>query len=299
MSRQDDTEKNPDRKHLDGVRATTQGRQEPVRQTVAIVTGSSRGIGRELARQLAAAGHAVVLNGRDGSRLSAIERELSEQGYTVCAVAGDVTTAQGAQLLIDEARRRFGRIDVLFNNVGVSMRGPARELVPEVVNRLLRVNVTGAVLPSVVALPYLLESKGSIVFVSTVAAVHGFPNVSMYSAAKMALTGFAQSLYAEHATDGLHVATVYLGFTENDPDKTVVAPNGTEYRHTRRAHHTQQEAAATIVRAWKRRKRAIVAVRAGRFLRFLDGILPGLVDRVLSRSRGRIHQTERREEPED
>jgi NAD(P)-dependent dehydrogenase (short-subunit alcohol dehydrogenase family) len=173
------------------------------------------------------------------------------------------------------------------------MRGPVRELDTAVVEQLLHVNTLGAVYPTIAALPALLQSRGSVVFVSTLAAVHGFPGVSMYSAAKMAVTGFAQALHAEHARDGLHIGVAYLGFTENDPEKTVLSADGRPFQHRRRAQKTQAEAAEFLLRIWKRRKRTMVAVPSGRALMALNRIAPRLVDWFLARSGGRIHQVER------
>ncbi|MSP70420.1 MAG: SDR family NAD(P)-dependent oxidoreductase, partial [Bacteroidetes bacterium] len=99
---------------------------------VAIITGSSRGIGKAIAIEFAKKGIHIVLNGRDAQRLQETENEIKNIHDNVISVCSDVSTIAGGQLLIDECINAFGRIDFLINNVGVSMRGDVADLNPEV-----------------------------------------------------------------------------------------------------------------------------------------------------------------------
>ncbi|MFW5693935.1 MAG: SDR family NAD(P)-dependent oxidoreductase [Alkalispirochaeta sp.] len=261
---------------------------------VVIITGSSRGIGRETARELARRGVTVVLNGRTPERLDATLEELraAVPDGTFSAVACDIATEDGARALIRHTVETWGRVDGLIANAGVSMRGAVADLHSSTLDRLTTGNVHSAVLPTVAVLPELLKTHGAVIFVSTVAALHGFPGVSLYSASKAAVGTFAESLTAEVSRRGVHVGTVYLGFVENDPDKTTLGADGTVFHHERRAMQSQSDAAAAIVRALLRRKRRTITVGAGTLLDIAHRIAPRVVTRVLARSGGRIHSVD-------
>lgn len=258
---------------------------------VVIVTGSSRGIGRETARELARRGMTVVLNGRTPHRLDTTLEELRSAlpDAALSAVACDISTPEGARELVRHAVETWGRVDGLINNAGVSMRGAIVDLQAPTLDQLTSGNLHSAVLPTVAVLPELLKTNGSVVFVSTVAALHGFPGVSLYSATKAAVGTFAESLTAEVSRRGVHVGTVFLGFVENDADKTTIGADGTAFHHERRAMQSQADAAQAIVRAVLRRKRRTITVGAGRLLDAAHRIAPRLVSRTLARSGGRLH----------
>lgn len=260
---------------------------------VVVVTGSNRGIGRETARAFAARGAKVVLNGRDRERLTAVEEELSAQGFHVTSYAGDVTEADGARGLIEHAVSIYGRIDVLINNAGISMRGAFGETSPEVIDRVTRVNIVGAALPTRFALPYLSETGGSIVFISSLAGVRGFPGVAMYSAAKMALTGLSEGLRAEVGPAGVHVGLLWVSFTENDPDKKIYAADGTPMSISRPFKSSQADVAAAVVDVVARRRRQRAMTLQGKLFVLLNRFAPWLVRRIIARSAGAVHRYSR------
>ncbi len=260
-----------------------------MRGKAVVVTGSSRGIGRETALRLGLLGAGVVINGRDTAVLERSRDYLLQHGVDVNVCQGDVTNPEDCRRLVETCVTRYGRLDVLVNNAGVSMRGTFSDLVPEVVDRVLTTNIAGAVLPSVAAMSELRRSGGSIVFISSLAALRGFPGVSIYSAAKMSLTAIAQSLEAELYGSGVHVGIVYLGFTENDPEKRSLSSDGSEISVRRRAHMTQAQAAERIVSLVLRRKRTSVLTIEGRLLGLLQRMFPRLVQFVMNRSGGKIH----------
>ncbi|NBF41404.1 MAG: SDR family oxidoreductase [Spirochaetes bacterium] len=260
---------------------------------VVVVTGSSRGIGRETARAFAAAGAHVVLNGRNRERLEEVRQELASAGYAVSAYACDVTVAEEARGLIEHAAGVRGRLDVLVNNAGISMRGPFADTAPEVVEEVTRVNILGAALPTRYAVPHLLDARGSVVFISSLAGVRGFPGVAMYSAAKMALTGLSQSLRAELEPQGVHVGSVWVSFTENDPDKQIYAADGTLMSIRRSWKTSQAEVAAAVLGVVARRRRELVMTLQGKLFVLLARLAPRLVDQIISRSRGAVHSYSR------
>lgn len=266
---------------------------------VYVVTGSSRGIGRETARVLLARGYSVVINGRNETALHRTGEALT--GYSVpspasagpplLAVAADVSTEAGAAHLVSRTLETYGRIDGLVNNAGISMRGRIQDLRCDTIDKLYRGNILSAVLPTVAALPELEKTRGHVVFVSTVAALWGFPGVSMYSATKAAVETFARAVDAEARRSGVRTTTVYLGFVENDPDKETLAADGTMFRHTRKAQQTQLKAATAIAEALQGRRRRVITIPSGVVLDRVARFLPGVVALFLARSGGRIHRT--------
>jgi short-subunit dehydrogenase len=196
------------------------------RGKVVIVTGSSMGIGKEVAKIFAAQHAKVVLNARNAERLNATRNELLESGFDVIAVTGDISSEKDCRMLIETTIQHYGKIDVVINNAGLSMRGRLEELSVDVITLMYGVNVVGPVILSRLAIPYLKENKGSLVFISSIAGLKGLPLISVYSSAKMALTAVADSIRIEHASENLHVGIVYVGYTEIQPGKQAIGSDG-------------------------------------------------------------------------
>lgn len=193
---------------------------------VVIITGSSMGIGKEVARLLAAQKAKVVINARNPERLRATESELKSEGYDVFAVAGDVSLDTDCHRLIDLTLKHYGKIDVLVNNAGISMRGRLEELSLDVISKIYEINVIGPVKLARLAISHIKKSKGSIVFISSLVGIKGLPLISVYSSAKMALTAIVESMRAEHVTENVHVGIVYVGYTEIEEGKTAMGKDG-------------------------------------------------------------------------
>jgi len=193
-----------------------------MRGKVAIVTGSSMGIGKATAQLLAEKGAKVVINGRTESRLLETKQVFSDKGYEVMAVAADISCPEGAKQLVDQTMQEFGKIDILVNNAGMSSRGYFDELAPEVFEEIMKINFLGCMYPTKFAEPHLAASQGSVVFISSVAGIRGLPETSIYCASKMALTSMAESLRVELSDKDIHVGIVYVGITKNAPGKKVI-----------------------------------------------------------------------------
>lgn len=172
---------------------------------VVIVTGASSGIGEAMAREFAAQGARVVLGARSVQKLQLIAGDIRSRGGQAAYCGVDVTDVGECRRLIDTAVREFGGIDVLVCNAGLSMRAIFDDVDLEVLHRLMDVNFWGTVNCCKFALPYLQQSHGSIVGISSVAGLHGLPGRTGYSASKFAMTGFLETLRIENLRKGLHV----------------------------------------------------------------------------------------------
>ena len=190
---------------------------------VAIVTGAARGIGRGVALGLADAGADVVVSDLGGSgqkwsyrladrgELEETTKAVEARGVKALAVPCDVTDASQVQQLIDATQRELGHIDILVNNAGVVHFGPLVEFDEARWDQLFAVNVKGVFLASRAVIPHLIESKGSIVNISSVAGKRGYAGGAAYCGTKFAVVGITQALAAELGPQGVRVNAVCPG----------------------------------------------------------------------------------------
>jgi NADP-dependent 3-hydroxy acid dehydrogenase YdfG len=179
---------------------------------VAIITGASAGIGQAAARALGREGAQLVLTARRRDRLDGLVQELRELGSDGVVVLGDARDEQTAIDVVNEARRAFGRIDILINNVGV---GNYKTLIETSLNdyvEMMDVNVKSSFLFTRHVVPMMIEQQeGLVLFVSSMAGIYGFPGEAVYCATKFAQVGFAQGLDKELRTHGIRVGTINPG----------------------------------------------------------------------------------------
>lgn len=187
------------------------------RGQVAVITGSSSGLGLALARRFGRAGLKLVLAARNKEQLEQAKRELLTSGSIaseadVLTVVGDLTDQKEAQSLIDATLQVFGTIDVLINNAGVIEVGPVENQPIEAYQRAMATNFFGALYVTYAALPILLEKKeGAIVNISSIGGKVAVPHLLPYVASKFALTGFSEGLHSELRRKGVRVTTVCPG----------------------------------------------------------------------------------------
>lgn len=194
---------------------------------VVVITGSGKGIGKALSLKLGLCGARIVLNGRSAESLQQAESELKLAGIDCISVQADISVIQEAKKLIDKAVSHYGKIDVLVNNAGMAVRGLFTETDPETWEKVLHTNTLSYIYVTHFAVPYLKETRGSVIFISSIGGRAGLPGHGAYSVSKMPLTSLAQTLDIELEEFHIHVGIVYVGFTRNDPEKTIVDGTGT------------------------------------------------------------------------
>ena len=254
---------------------------------VAIITGSSRGIGKSIAVSLAEQGASIVLNGRNQERLDEAKEAILRIHDRVITVCCDVSDCSSSEQLIDAAIEAFGRLDFLVNNVGVSMRGTVAELNPAVFKTVFESNVLGTVNPTIPAIPHLRKTKGSIVFISSLAGIRGLPGLSAYCSSKMALRAVAESIRLEEHAHGIHVGLIYVGITEIEHNKETIAADGSmkilKDRSAAKVQTTTQVANA-VLKNIRKRKFVTTLTGIGKINKYLQPRMPMLVEKIILRN---------------
>ena len=254
-----------------------------LRNKTIIITGASSGIGLACARAFAHHGANLVLGARRFVDLCAIAQSLEKaHGIRAVAVQCNVASEMDCKALVQQATATFGRVDVLVNNAGISMRALFTHLDLDVLHRLMDVNFWGAVYCTKYAMTELLRSKGSVVAVSSIAGYRGLPGRTGYSASKFALQGFMESLRVENLRTGLHVMVACPGFTSSNIRQTALDASGGEQGETSMDEGkmmTAEAVAARIVQGVIRRKRTLIMTRQGKLAVLMNKLLPAWVDR--------------------
>jgi short-subunit dehydrogenase len=252
-----------------------------MKDKVVIITGASSGIGLATAREFARIGAKVVLAARRAILLKEIENELKCNGYEAFSLHVDVTIESDCKKLIDKTIERYGRLDILINNAGISMRAIFGEVEISVLKRLFDVNFWGAVYCTRYTLPYLIASKGTVVGMSSLAGIVGLPARTGYSASKYALHGFLETLRIENLKNGLHVLIMCAGFTKSDIRKKALTADGTPQGFTPREEEkmmSPEKVARSIVKALKWKRNLVILTFEGRVIALLKRIAPRLVE---------------------
>lgn len=248
---------------------------------VIIITGASSGIGLASSVYFAKKGARLVLAARSYEKLIKLTESFPKDCETLC-VKTDVSKEDDCKNLIDKTIERFGSIDVLVNNAGISMRALFEELDLSVIKSLMDTNFYGTVYCTKYALPYLLKSKGSVVGVISTAGYVGLPARTGYSASKFAIRGFLETLRVEHLYDGLHVMVFAPGFTASNIRNVALTANGVPQGKTPRNEGRMMSAdrvAERLAFGLKHRKKQMLLTPLGKVTVWMRNYFPNIADK--------------------
>ena len=255
-----------------------------MKNKVIIITGASSGIGEALAFALAKNGNKLVLAARNIGKLDVVREKIKEKNMSVISIETDVSKVENCKILIEKTIAEFGRIDVLINNAGISMRALFHESDLEVIKTVMNTNFWGTVYCTKYALPYLLKSKGSLVGVSSIAGHIGLPERSAYSASKFAINGFLESIRNENLENDLHVLIAFPGFTASNIRKSALTKDGTQQGESPRNEQkmmTAKMVAERIICAIDCRKDSLIMSTNGKLILFINRFFPKLAKRLV------------------
>jgi short-subunit dehydrogenase len=251
-----------------------------MKDKVIIITGASSGIGKALAFECARRGAKLVLASRSGIK----DPELIKITPSLMDVPTDVTREKDCEALITKTIEKHGRIDVLINNAGISMRALFSEVSLDVIRQLMDTNFWGTVYCTKFALPYLLESKGTVVGVSSIAGYKGLPGRTGYSASKFAMQGFLEVVRIENMKKGLHVLIACPGFTASNIRNVALSKDGTSQGETPLDETKLMPAtdvAIHIIRAIEKNKERLILTTQGKMTVLLNKFFPKFMDKMV------------------
>jgi len=254
-------------------------------QKVCIITGASSGIGKALAYEYASRGHRISISARRLELLQEIAADIqSKYPVEVLYIKADVSKEEDCKRIIDNTIAQFGQIDILINNAGISQRALLEDLPLDSLREVMGVNYWGTVYCTKFALPYLLESKGSIVAVSSISGFSPLPARTAYCSSKYAIHGFLESLRVENMETGLHVMIAAPEYTSTDIRKHAIVAGGKKQGESPRDESnmlTPEFVAYRIAKGASKRRRTLVIGKMGTLTVIITRLFPKLSDKLI------------------
>lgn len=263
---------------------------------VIIITGASSGIGLATARLFAGMGAKLSLAARSIDRLESLASELTDDRSRILCIRTDVSVEEDCRRLIEETVRRFGKIDILINNAGISMRAPFLDVNLEVIEKLMNVNFWGTVYCSKYALPEILKTKGSIAGVISTAGYVAIPGRTGYVTSKYAIRGFLETLRIEHLNDGINILVFAPGYTASNVRNAALLADGSPQGYSPKDEGklmSAEKVAEKLAYGLYRRKKEMILTALGYWDIWLYRRFPRLMDRV------QLHYIRRKEKQND
>jgi NAD(P)-dependent dehydrogenase (short-subunit alcohol dehydrogenase family) len=251
---------------------------------VVLITGSTRGLGREMALQLLRQGARVIINGRSALHHTEVSHTFRGFESQYHYLPGDVSDPQYARQMVETAVAAFGKLDVLINNAAIATYGNFEEAAPHVIRQMVDTNLIGSLMLCRFAIPELKKTRGSILFVGSLAGIHGLGGSVLYCASKTALIAVAEALGKEMHPFGIYVGITYLGFTKNDEVKRMLGPDGSPVKVPARTDFSvssQADSARLILNQIEKKKFRLVHSWLGYLQYYLNRLSPALIYRIL------------------
>lgn len=255
-----------------------------MKDKVVIITGGSSGIGKALAIEFGKLGAKIVITGRNEMRLNEVGQALDQINAPNLCLVLDVSNEKDNEQLVKETIKAFDKIDILINNAGISMRALLEEIDLKVFKKVMDINFNGTLYATKYCLPHILESKGSIVGISSINGYRGTPARTAYTASKYAMNGFFEALRTEVMHRGVHVLVACPGFTGTNIRNAALTADGTSQGDSPRDEGkmmTAEAVAQGIIRAIQKKKRDIVFTSQGKLAVFLNKWMPGRMDKIV------------------
>lgn len=247
---------------------------------IVVITGGSSGIGKALVTDALARGARVAVCARNIDKLNGL---FPQTDKLLCCKA-DVSKEADCIAFVQAVVAKWGGVDVLINNAGISMRALFEDADLQVIRELMDINFWGSVYCAKFCLPHILKSKGAIVGISSIAGYRGLPGRTGYSASKFAMQGFLESLRTELLHTGVHVMWVSPGFTASNIRNVARIADGTTQAETPLDESklmSSEECARHILDATEKRKRSIVLTSQGKLAVWLSKLLPSVADKMV------------------
>jgi dehydrogenase/reductase SDR family member 7B len=255
-----------------------------MKDKVVIITGGSSGIGRALAEIFGSNGSKILITGRNNDELNKTVNSLQAKGISVYGFQADVSVEGDNKNMAQAAIDKFGRIDILINNAGISMRALFEDVDMEVVKKVMDINFYGVLYATKYCLPEIKKNSGSVIGISSIAGYRGLPGRTGYSASKFALNGFLEVLRTELLKTGVHVLTACPGFTASNIRKRSLTKDGSSQGESPRNEQkmmTSEECAQHIYNATLKRKNSLVLTTQGKLAVWMNKLFPRLADKLV------------------
>lgn len=251
---------------------------------VVVITGGSDGIGRALCLEFGKRGYAVVFTGRDQDKINEVADVLKKNNIESLGLKLDAGSDEDNQLLIDKTIEQFGRLDVLICNAGISMRILFRDMELDLFQKIMQVNFMGVVSLVKKALPHLLETKGSIIGISSINGRRATPARTAYAASKYAMEGFFESLRMEVKHQGIHVMVVCPGFTNTNMRGSALMPDGLAQGKSKLDESkmmTAETVALKVFNGMQKKRRDLVLTGQGKLAVWMNKFFPSFMDKMV------------------
>lgn len=250
---------------------------------VAIITGASKGIGLALAKLMAQKGFQLCLAFRDMSMAEDVRAAIALNASDYMLVKADVAVELDCKSIVEQCVQKFGRLDILINNAGITMRGLFHQIQPDAFKRVVDVNFWGTVWCTYYAMPYLLQSKGVVMGVSSIAGFKGLPTRTAYSSSKFAMEGFLDALRTENLETGVDVLVFRPGFTATNIRNSALSGDESgkgSWAKKEVKEMTAESVAQLMFDAIEKRKNGVVLTLNGKLAWFLNKWFPNWVSRL-------------------
>jgi len=251
---------------------------------VIVITGASSGIGLACAKQFAMQKAIVIMVARNNEKLQEELKNFDTKNNQIHTLVCDVAKEEDCKKMIEQTIALYGKIDVLINNAGISMRALFNTLDLRVIYNVMQTNFWGTVYCTKYALPYLLKSQGSVVGISSIAGKKGLPGRTGYSASKFAMEGFLEALRTENLKNNLHVLVACPGFTASNIRSTALGGDGKQQGESPRNENQMMSAdkvAQAIYHAVAKKKRDLILTTNGKLTVWLNKFFPGKMDKMV------------------